>query len=100
MKNKDNTLKDFFENQKIDIKDNGFSQKVLQKIPQTHNRNWIVLIFAAMGALLSLWLGLQSGAIVALVHSISKIPFIYFLGTVFCFPILATPLLFFSKKTI
>ena len=99
MENKEKLLKNFFDEQKIEIVDNGFSQNVSRKLPTKNNKNWIVAVFAAVGLLISLWLGFQFGFILKSIEYILDIPFIYIMGAVFVFPLITAPIFLFSKRS-
>ena len=82
-------LKSFFDENKTEIADNGFSKKVLKQIPETPNHEWIVWVFAAFGAAISLLLGYYTGVFATTLTYIQQIPFYYLAGIVFCFPLVA-----------
>jgi hypothetical protein len=98
MENKDKLLKNFFSEQKIEIVDNGFSQNVSRKLPSTNNKNWIVAIFTAVGLLISLWLGFQTGFILRVIEDIQNLPFVYIIVALFFFPLITAPAFFLSKR--
>lgn len=55
----DKLLRDFFSEGKQEIKDNGFSHRVMQNLPNRSNRLaqcWTVFVMA-VGAVLFIWLG-------------------------------------------
>ena len=57
MENKnDKLLSDFFESNKSEIQNNGFSDRVLNQLPQkkVKNTEWIVPVFTLLGMLVSL----------------------------------------------
>ena len=61
--NNDKMLKTFFAENKKEIADFGFSQRVMRKLPEQTDRSWIVWIFTAIGIVLTLLLGFQTGVI-------------------------------------
>jgi hypothetical protein len=90
METNDKMLKDFFSQNKQEIADNGFSNRVIRKLPETADRGWIVWVFAAIGMAISIYLLLNSAIIEQLLLVFSHISIYYILGTVFCFPLLGT----------
>lgn len=86
--NNDKMLKDFFCNGKQEIADNGFSQRVMQKLPEQPNRDWIVWAFACVGILLTMVFGFYAGSIQLLLYYFQQIPFYYLLGVIFSFPLI------------
>ncbi len=95
--NNDEMLKLYFNDKKQEIADNGFSKKVMQKLPQKTDRSWIVLIFAATGMALSLFLGIKIGLFQNVLIFLEKVPFYYLLGAVFFFPLVSTLVIFLSQ---
>jgi high-affinity nickel permease len=89
-KNTDKLLKDFLGEYKQEIQDNGFTRRVMQKLPEQIDRSWIVWCFAIVGMVLSLFLGFSSGSIQAAICYLSQIPIYYLIGVVFCFPLVST----------
>ena len=91
METNDKMLKDFFSENKKEITDNGFTQGVMHKLPETDDRSWIVWIFAAIGMAISIYFGLTSGL---LEHAFSllfkSVPYYYLLAGIACFPLLGT----------
>ncbi len=91
METNDKLLKDFFSENKKEIADNGFSRRVIQNLPETADRSWIVWVFAAIGMAISIYLGLTSGL---LEHAFSllfkSVPYYYLLAGITCFPLLGT----------
>ena len=99
--NEDEMLKKFFSNNKIEIADNGFSRKVMQKIPQEQSKQWIVWVFTMVGISLTSYLtittGLVNNTVTLLFAGISEY---YFLIAVFCFPLITLLVFVLQKKCI
>lgn len=89
-KDTDKLLKNFFGEHKQEIQDNGFTRRVMQKLPEQADRSWIVWCFALVGMALSLILGFSSGSIQAGITYLLQIPVYYLIGIVFCFPLIST----------
>jgi polyferredoxin len=53
----DNKLKEFFKNKKTEIDDNGFSNKVLRKLPESHSYNYIINLSLFAGLLVFVFSG-------------------------------------------
>lgn len=71
----DDTLKMFFQTHKQEVADNGFSQKVQQRLPhrQTY-REWIVIPFAIMGGIISFLYAFYSGLFLEITQFIQNDP--------------------------
>jgi hypothetical protein len=88
----DKLLRDFFNENKKEIPDIFFSNKVMQKLPERKNHEWIVVVLAGLGSLLSLILGWNNARIpkINLPEIIIRIPegvqLYYILGAVFILP--------------
>lgn len=89
-KDTDKLLKDFFGEHKQEIQDNGFTQRVMRKLPEQADRSWIVWSFALVGMVLSLILGFSSGSLQAAISYLLQIPIYYLVGVIFCFPLVST----------
>lgn len=89
-KDTDKLLKNFFGEHKQEVQDNGFTQRVMRKLPEQADRSWIVWCFALVGMLLSLMLGFSSGSIQTAITYLLQLPVYYFVGVVFCFPLIST----------
>jgi high-affinity nickel permease len=89
-KDTDKLLKDFFGEHKQEIHDNGFTRRVMRKLPEQADRSWIVWCFAFVGMVLSLMLGLSSGSLQAAISYLLQIPVYYLIGVIFCFPLVST----------
>ncbi|MDP4240501.1 MAG: DUF5056 domain-containing protein [Bacteroidota bacterium] len=88
--NNDKLLKDFFNGQKQEIADNGFTNRVMRQLPEQTDRGWIVWIFAAIGMAISIYLGITFGLIEHIVLLLKQVPIYYILGGIFCFPLVGT----------
>ena len=86
----DKILKDFFSEHKQEISDNGFTQRVMRRLPDDTYRGWIVWIFAAIGMALTIYLGVTSGTFDQILLVFKQIPVYYIIGGVFCFPLVGT----------
>lgn len=86
-KNNDTLLKDFLSNGKQEIADNGFTKRMMRKLPDQPNRSWIVWTFACIGMTLTLAFSLYSGSMQMLLNYLQNIPIYYLLGVIFCFPL-------------
>ena len=92
-KNKDLLIKNFMLDNMHEIDDNGFSERVSRKLPESKkqkNHNWIILLTGFLGLLVSLVLGVSSGALHELIIWIVNIPVLYFSFLVFCIPIVVS----------
>ena len=91
METNDKLLKDFFSENKQEIADNGFTNRVMRQLPETADRSWIVWVFAAIGMAISIYFGLTSGL---LEHAFSllfkSVPYYYLLAGIACFPLVGT----------
>lgn len=52
--NNDKSINDFFSNNKKEIKDNGFSAKVLKALPEKKTSHWIIPVASLLGFYISL----------------------------------------------
>jgi len=95
---KDKLLKDFFSERKLEIADNGFTRRVMQRLPEQADRSWIVWIFAAIGMAISIYLGITFGLIVHIISLLNQVPIYYILGIVFCFPLIGTAGFYLSQN--
>lgn len=90
METNDKLLKEFFSEHKTEIADNGFSERVVQKLPEQADRSWIVWIFASIGFLLTVLLGVENGVVQEMLHILQQISIYYLLGLVFLFPLIGS----------
>ena len=86
-KETDKMLQDFFSKNKFEIADNGFTHRVMRKLPEQTDRSWIVWVFAALGTALTLAYGLNTGLIQNVLMYFQHIPIYYFLAGIFSFPL-------------
>ena len=94
----DNLLKGFFSDYKQEIADNGFTQRVMQKLPEQTYRGWIVWIFAALGMAITIYLGITIGLIEQIVSLMKHVPVYYLIAGIFCFPLVGTAGFYFSQN--
>ena len=83
----DDLLKDLFSENKREIADNGFTQRVMQRLPEQADRSWIVWIFAAIGMTITGYLGINLGLLQHIFQLLQHIPYYYLLIVVFWFPL-------------
>ncbi len=94
----DKMLKNFFNENKREITDNGFSQRVIRKLPERADRSWIVWIFGAIGTAVTLYFALNSGLINHAFIALDKVPYYYLLAGIFSFPLLGIAGYFVSQN--
>lgn len=88
----DKIIREFFRENKKEIPDIFFSDKLMQKLPERKNHEWIVVLLAGLGSLLSLILGWNNARIpkINLPEIIFRIPegiqLYYILGAIFILP--------------
>ena len=83
----DKMLKSFFDEQKQKVEDNGFSKRTLRNLPEQTDRTWIVWVFALIGVIIATAIAINTGLIVQTLQLIQHVPVYYWLGGVFCFPL-------------
>lgn len=98
METNDKLLKDFFSQNKKEIADNGFTRRVMRKLPEQADRSWIVWVFAAIGMAISIYLGIYSGLIEQIMLVFRQVPIYYLLGGIFCFPLVGTAGFYFAQN--
>lgn len=101
MKNKDDKiLKDFLENYKSEIQDDGFSDRVLNRLPKKKAKNtaWIVPVFAMLGFLVSILLIDLKEIASELYYFLLEVPLICFVGGVMIVPIVFLPIFFYRER--
>ena len=98
METNDKLLKDFFGEHKQEIADNGFTRRVMRKLPETADRGWIVWVFAAIGMALSIYMGISSGLVEQIMLLFSHVSIYYILAGVFCFPLVGTAGFYLSQS--
>jgi len=94
----DKLLKDFFSDHKQEIADNGFSNRVMRRLPEHADRGWIVWIFAALGMAITIYLGITSGLVEQILLILKHFPIYYILGGIFCFPLVGTAGFYLSQN--
>ncbi len=95
----DNTLKQFFQQNRPEIPDNGFSVRVMRRLPEKKNKtNWIVPVFALIGTFISLFLIDIREVVLRLFELVAGIPFIYLLTGFMVFPMVILVLYFFCER--
>ena len=97
METNDKLLKNFFSQNKQEIADNGFTRRVMRKLPEQADRSWIVWVFAAIGMTISIYLGIYSGLIEQIMLVFRQVPIYYLLGGIFCFPLVGTAGFYFAQ---
>jgi hypothetical protein len=85
----DKLLKSFFNERKQEIADNGFSRRVMRRLPEPADRSWIMWIFAATGIAISMYLSIKFGLIATIMLYFEHISIYYLLSAVFCFPLIS-----------
>jgi len=55
--NNDKLIRDFMLKQKVEVADIHFTEKVMHKLPAKKNYEWIIVLLAAIGTIISLILG-------------------------------------------
>lgn len=96
MENKDR-VSAFFAANKQEIQDNGFSKRVINNLPETADKQWIVLLMAAIGTSVT-FLVCYFGGIFNVVYSLLKeVPSFAILGVVVAIPLLSLFVVFTPK---
>ena len=85
---KNDTIKKFLVENKQEIQDDGFSQKVVEQLPAGSRNSIIIGFFAYAGITISLFLAFYTGLIQKLFMAVATIPFYYLLIAVAVFPLL------------
>jgi hypothetical protein len=96
--NSDNMLRDFFSENKKEIADFGFSQRVMRKLPEQADRSWIMWLFAGIGIVLTLLLGLYTGLIQYAFLLVQIIPQLYILIGVISFSVVGGTVVLLGQK--
>ncbi len=92
-KDKDLLIRNFMLDNLHEIDDNGFSERVFRKLPETKkqkNHNWIILLTGSLGLLIAFLFGMGTGWFHELITWITNIPVLCFSFAVFCIPIVST----------
>lgn len=90
METNDKMLKDFFSANKTEIADNGFSKRVMRQLPEPADKSWIVWLFASLGLVLTILLGVQNGVLEQILLHLKNISIYYWLGCICLFPIVGS----------
>ncbi len=98
METNDKLLKDFFSENKKEITDNGFTKRVMRKLPEQTDKSWIVWVFAAFGTAATLYLGINSGLFEQLMQLFRHISIYYIVGAIVSFPLLGTAGFYLSQN--
>ena len=102
MENKeDQILNDFFNKNKTEIEDFGFSNRVLNKLPKkkTRNTGWIVPMFTLLGVVVSLLLIDIRALYMDMLWFISETPLYYFIAAIMVVPLIFLPFyLYWERK--
>lgn len=98
METNDKLLNSFFSDNKQEIADNGFTQRVMCNLPAQTDRSWIVWVFAAIGMAISLYFGLSTGLFQHVLLMFEKVSIYYLLAGVFCFPLIGTAGFYFVQN--
>ena len=96
--NNDKLLKDFFREMKQEVPDDGFSKRLMRKLPEQPDRGWIVWTFACIGMILSSLIGIYTGSIQFILLYMEHIQLYYLLAGVFCFPLIGSLGLYFMQN--
>ena len=94
----DKVLKDFFNEHKQEIADNGFTHRVMRQLPEHAYRGWIVWIFAAVGMAITIYLGITFGLVEQVLLLLKQVPIYYILGGIFCLPLVGTAGFYFTQN--
>ena len=86
--NEDKLLKSFFSQNKPEIADNGFTQKVMRRLPENEQiTGWIILMFTALGCLITFALVDVPEVISEIFTFLLGVPIYYLLGGFMLIPI-------------
>ena len=94
----DKMLRNFFGEHKQEITDNGFTQRVMRRLPEQTDRGWIVWVFAAIGIAISLFFGINSGLVEHVFAILKHVSIYYLLAGIFCFPLVGTAGFYFTQN--
>ncbi|MEA4936825.1 MAG: DUF5056 domain-containing protein [Paludibacter sp.] len=83
----DKLIREFMSQQKTEPADNFFTEKVMHKLPEKQkNYEWIIVLLAAIGTIISLVLGWNSGIPAIRITLPGEIKLYYLLGGIFVSP--------------
>ena len=95
----DKLLKEFFEKNKVEIQDKGFSARLMDKLPEKErNTGWIVPLFALIGIILSISLIDIREVIYKIFELFAGIPLIYMMVGIMFFPIVLLFLYLYKER--
>jgi hypothetical protein len=95
----DKMLKIIFQEQKSEIADNGFTNRVISHLPETNSREWIVWLFAALGLSITLFWCLTSGCLQSAMITLHQVPLYYFLIGICAFPMLGAAVYYYANSS-
>lgn len=85
----DKLMTDLFGKNKVEIEDNGFSRRVMNRLPEKKkNTNWIVPLFTIIGIVISMLVIDIREIINQIFNRIIEIPIYYLLGGIMIFPLI------------
>lgn len=97
--NNEKTVKKYFDNHKVEISDNGFTNHVMNKIPQREKKaDWIIVVFTFLGMIISVLLLDVNKTFNELIQIISQISYLYIIIFVAAFPIVFLSIYYFIQK--
>lgn len=88
MENKDR-IADFFAANKTEVIDNGFTQKVINTLPQTQDKQWIVFFMAALGTSITILLGYYTGFFNHICNYLHQVSPFVLIAAVIAFPLVS-----------
>lgn len=81
-------IKSYFDNYKREIPNNGFTNGVMNKIPQKEKKgDWVIVVFTFLGMFIALLLVDVNRAFNEFLHLFAQIPYLYILIFVAAFPL-------------
>jgi hypothetical protein len=97
----DALIRAFMQENKKELPDVFFSRKVMQKLPPVrHNKEWIVIPFAALGSLLSLLLGTDTMLHLPALRVPESFNIYYLLGGVAVIPFVTLAMYYIRERKI
>jgi hypothetical protein len=90
METNEKLLKNFFSENKKEIADNGFTNRVMRNLPEVADRGWIVWVFTAIGLSLTMALVIYTGLFQGVFGLMKHVSIYYILAGIFSFPLLGT----------
>jgi hypothetical protein len=89
----DDLVQRFFEKNKLEISENGFTEKVMKQLPEHKSLDWIVWFFGAAGISVTLYIFLSMEIVIPLLAINDTKTLLYIIGGVFTLPVLMFPVL-------